>query len=252
MHRGAGLQNRGMTMRAHALLLDVTHRLLLIEGAPLAVEVPSGSRPLHALEIGARERLGRELRVSLGRHIAGDEAWFVFVDTTLTAGELVPLRTWAAKLATPWTLYIDGMLGGWHPPTTDLEVFFFGNEPRLASQLAHHVIKGTKHGTTGWVAGAEYEGAQVPRPGMISIVTDGFGIPLCAIETTRVDRARFRDAGPEIAAAEGEGDLSLADWRAAHQRYFAAEGTRIGIPFTDDAELYYEYFRVLHVFQRSA
>lgn len=237
-------------MRAHAVLLDVTHRLLLIEGAPFAVDVPPGTRPLHALETAARNKLGRELRVPLGHHLSDDEAWFVFVDTTLTTGGLVPLRTWATQLATPWNLYMAGMLGGWHPPTTELEVFFFGNEPQLASQLAHHVIKGTKHGTTGWVAGAEHEGSSIPRPGMVSIVTDGFGIPLCAIETTRVDRARFRDAGPEIAAAEGEGDLSLADWRAAHQRYYEAEGARIGVPFTDDAEMYYEYFRILRVFRR--
>ena len=52
------------------------------------------------------------------------------------------------------------------------------------------------------------------------------------------------------ATAEGEGDLSLADWRAAHQRYYEAEGARIGIPFTDDAEMYYEYFRILRVFRR--
>jgi len=239
-------------MHAHAVLLDVTHRLLLIDGTPFAVEVPPGTRPLSALETAARNQLGRELNVPLGRHLAGDDAWFGFVDPTLAAGELVPLRTWAAERAAPWTLYVDGMLGGWHPPTTDLEIFCFGNEPRLASQLAHHVIKGTKRGTTGWVAVAEHEGWRPPRPGMVSIVTDGFGIPLCAIETTRVDRARFRDAGPEIAAAEGEGDLSFANWQAAHRRYFEAEATRIGVPFTDDAELYYEYFRVLRVFQREA
>jgi uncharacterized protein YhfF len=242
-------------MRAHAVLLDVTHRLLAIDGAPFAVDVPAGQRPLHALEVAAQARLGRELPVALGRHIAGDDAWFAFVDDTLTdktlsGGELVPLRTWAARYAAPWTLYVEGVLGGWRPPTTDLVVFFFGNEPRLASQLAHCVIKGTKRATTGWVALAEHEGWAGLQIGLVSIVTDGFGIPLCAIETTRIERARFRDAGPEIAAAEGEGDLSFDDWRAAHLRYFGREAARTGIPFTDDSELDYEYFKVLHVFQR--
>jgi uncharacterized protein YhfF len=143
------------------------------------------------------------------------------------------------------------MLGGWRPPTRDLMVFYFGNEPRLASQLAHHVVKGTKRGTTSWVALAEREGWDSVGVGLVSIVTDGFGIPLCAIETTRIERGRFRDAGPEIAAAEGEGDMSLEDWRAAHVHYFEREAARIGIPFTDDSELDYEYFKVLHVFQRT-
>src|ERR1041384_5151923 len=123
-------------MRAHAILLDVQHRLLSIDGAPFSVDVPAGARPLQTLEAAALSQLGRELPASLGRHIAGDDAWFAFVDDTLTGGDLVPLRIWAAKLAVPWTLYVDGMLGGWRPPTPDLEGFFFGNEPRLASHLA--------------------------------------------------------------------------------------------------------------------
>lgn len=238
-------------MRAHAILLDVTHRLRNGD-ALFAVDVPAGARPLQALEAAARDQLGRELGVALGHRIAGGEAWFVFVDTGLTGGELVPLRRWAAELAAPWAVYVDAMLGGWQPPTTALEVFCFGNEPRLASQLAHLVIKGTKRATTSWVAVAVHEGWTSPHPGMVSIVTDGFGVPLCAIETTRVERGRFGDAGAEIAAAEGEGDGSLDDWREAHQDYFASESTRIGVPFSDDAHVDYEYFRVLRVFRREA
>ncbi|HET7502124.1 MAG TPA: hypothetical protein VFK02_14000 [Kofleriaceae bacterium] len=37
----------------------------------------------------------------------------------------------------------------------------------------------------------------------------------------------------------------------AEVHYFAAESARIGVPFSDDAELYYEYFRLLHVFHRA-
>jgi hypothetical protein len=47
------------------------------------------------------------------------------------------------------------------------------------------------------------------------------------------------------------GERPLADWRAAHQHYFEAEGARVGIPFGDDAELEYEQFRLLGVFQRA-
>jgi len=163
----------------------------------------------------------------------------------------VPLRTWAGELAAAWRVYVDTMLGGWEPPTTELEVFCFGDEPALASQLAHHVIKGTKRATASWVAAAERTGWSGAHVGMVSIVTDGFGVPLCAIETTRVERRRFADAGAEFAEAEGEGDGSLADWRTAHQAYFEAEGARVGIPFGDDAEIEYEQFRLLRVFQRA-
>jgi uncharacterized protein YhfF len=237
-------------MRAHAVLLDVTHRLLLINGAPFSVEVPAGERPLHALKGAAQNQLGRELPVVLGYRLAGEDAWFAFVDDTLTAGELVPLRIWGAELAGPWALYVEGMLGGWRPPTTELDVFFFGNEPRLASQLAHCVVKGIKRATATWVAGDEHDSCVPLSPGMVSIVTDGFGVPLCAIELTRVDRLKFGESVPEMAAAEGEGDLSLADWRAAHKQYYDREAVRIGQPFTDDSEIDFTYFRVLQVFQR--
>ena len=238
-------------MRAHAVLLDVQHRLHLVDGAPFSIDVPAGARPLQTLEAALQTQLGRDLPVSLGRRIIGDDAWFAFVDHTLTAPELVPLRSWAGKLGVPWALYVEGMLGGWRPPTTELEVFYFGNEPRLASQLAHCVVKGTKRATATWIALAEHEHWTGFRPGLVSIVTDGFGTPLCAIETTRVDRARFGDVGPEFAAAESEGDGSLPDWRQAHQHYYAAEGARIGTPFTEDSELYLEHFRVLKVFERA-
>ena len=59
------------------------------------------------------------------------------------------------------------------------------------------------------------------------------------------------DAGAEIATAEGKGDGSLADGRAAHQQSFEAEGAPLGIAFSDDAEIEYEHVCVLRVFQRA-
>jgi uncharacterized protein YhfF len=243
-------------VRAHAIWLDVTHRLLTIDrgevgGAPFCADVPANERPLAALAAAAQRELGRAPEVALGYRVVGGDAWCVVVDPALRGERLVPLRAWAAKQATAWRVYVDTMLGGWEPPTTELDVFYFGNEPHLASQLAHHVIKGTKRATVSWIAVAEHDGWSLPRAGMVSIVTDGFGVPLCAIETTRVDRGRFGDAGPEIAEAEGEGDGSLADWRAAHRSYYETESARIGIAFTDDADILYEHFRVLRVFQRG-
>lgn len=237
-------------MRGHAVLLDVAHRLQLVTGAPFTVDVPAGERPLRALEQAAPRALGRELPFPLAHRVAGEDAWFAFVDDRL-AGDAIPLATWAAQGGAPWALYVDGLLGGWQPPTTDLDAFFFGNEPRLASQLAHCVIKGIKRATASWVALARHEGWVDVRPGQVSIVTDGFGTPLCAIETTRVDRVRFGDVTPEFAAAEGEGDASLADWRAGHQHYFEREAARIGIPFGDDAEIELSHFRVRKVFARG-
>jgi uncharacterized protein YhfF len=217
-------------VRATALVLDVAHR-----GHALTIDVADGTRPLAAL---ARDSW------PLGYRETEGHAWFAYVEPATQTD-----RTWTRDTAL-WKLYTDVVLGGWEPPTRDFDVFCFGATPEQASRLAHHVIKGHKRGTTGWVAAAKAEGSTIPTPGMVSIVTDGFGIPLCAIQTERVEFGAFADATEEIARAEAEGDTSLDDWRAGHRKYFESEGTLIGVPFTDDAELVYEYFKVLRVLAR--
>ena len=44
---------------------------------------------------------------------------------------------------------------------------------------------------------------------------------------------RFADVPWEFAAAEGEGDEDLEQWRAGHRRYWAAQGT----PVDDDTQV---------------
>lgn len=217
-------------MRSTALVLDVQHR-----GRAITTDVPDGTRPLAAL---ARDSW------PLGHRLTEGHAWFAFVESAPQAD-----RAWRQDTAL-WKLYVDAVLGGWEPPTRDFDVWAFGSTPEEATRLAHHVIKGHKRATTGWVAAAKAEGWPLPQVGSVSIVTDGFGIPLCAIQSERVVYARFCDATDEIARGEAEGDTTLDDWREGHRRYFEAEGRRLGIPFTADAELVHEYFRVLQVLRR--
>src|SRR5207247_604870 len=111
----------------------------------------------------------------------------------------------------------------WQPPTRALDVFAFGNSPELAAKLAHLVVNGVKRGSTGWLAAAERDGSPIPEVGTISIVTDGFGYPRCAIRTDRVEHRRFADIDATQSWAEGEGDRTLEDWREGHLRYFHQE-----------------------------
>lgn len=217
-------------MKATALVLDIAHR-----GRALTVDVPAGTRPLVAL---ARESW------PLGHRVTEGHAWFAFVEPAQQAS-----RAWTEDTAL-WKLYIEAVLGGWEPPARDFDVFCFGSTPEQAARLAHHVIKGEKRGTTGWVAQAKQEGSAIPVPGTVSIVTDGFGIPLCAIQTERIVFGTFAEATEEIARAEAEGDMTLEDWRDGHRKYFEAEAAAVGVPFTDESELFHEYFRVLRIFAR--
>jgi uncharacterized protein YhfF len=181
---------------------------------------------------------------------AGDAPEFLFLVSQEVA-EWDPLHQWAQTDDRSFRLYVASMLGGWEPPTRSMDVFYFGDGPELAAKLAHLVVKGVKRGTTGWVEATELEGSTIPHVGMVSLVTDGFGYPQCAIRTERVEYLRFRDIGAEHAWAEGEGDRTLESWREGHLAYFHREAAQHGLTFTEDVQVFFEHFRVLAVFGRA-
>jgi len=71
--------------------------------------------------------------------------------------------------------------------------------------------------------------------GDYSIVTDWEGNAVAVIQTVSVETKRFGEIDEGFARLEGEGDLSLEWWRAAHQSYY--ETVLAGSPFTVDADL---------------
>jgi uncharacterized protein YhfF len=127
------------------------------------------------------------------------------------------------------------------------EVFGFGDSARMADELGALVVTGTKRATAGALWSFEVMGASLPRPGSLSIVTDGSGAPLCIIETIDVQIVPFDNVSAEFAATEGEGDGSLEYWRAEHINYFQRECARIGREFADDMPVVCECFKVVHV-----
>lgn len=230
-------------MMATAWVLDVSHR-----AHRFSCEVPAGQRALTAVRAWARRDLGLELATPLGVRGLDGAAELIFLDPG--AHPAWPaLRDWAAD-DDGFSLYVEALLGGWSPPTRELDVFHFGDTPALAARLGHLVVKGVKRGTTGWLAAAERDGSPVPTPGQLSIVTDGFGIPLCAVRSERVQRLRFGAIAASHAWAEGEGDRTLEDWREAHLAYFHREAAALGLTFTEDAEVFFEHFRVVAVLGR--
>jgi uncharacterized protein YhfF len=123
------------------------------------------------------------------------------------------------------------------------EAWAFGGDdtPELATELGLLVRDGPKRATTGLLASYEAEGEPLPVEGGYSVILDGVGEPLCIIRTTRVDTKPFGEVDDEFAWVEGEGDRSLAYWRAAHVRFFASEGT----PVSDDDLVVLERFELV-------
>lgn len=125
------------------------------------------------------------------------------------------------------------------------EAFHFGDSEALADELADLMMRGIKRATTSAVWSFEAEGKALPRPGDLSIVTTGSGAPLCVIETRSVEIVPFSDVTAAFAAAEGEGDGSLAFWQAGHRDYFMRECAAAGREFCERMPVVCEHFEVV-------
>lgn len=96
----------------------------------------------------------------------------------------------------------------------------FGDGPVMADELLELILKGHKRATC-WSAA---DGTKDTVVGGRWIVLDGKGRPRAVLETTELRAERFMGVNHDFAAAEGEGDLSLAHWREAHEAYFRRNG----------------------------
>ena len=178
-----------------ALILDRSHQVISLSESPLfSFEVKEEEEPLEALHRALPQSL-------IPLPSPWGQAWHVDDRNRLRRLVFIVDKDWAdaavsiqpsltrRKLAdclcedAVWELYCDGLLGGYRPTHRLLDVFHFGNSPLMASQLAHLVIKGRKRLTAGWLAACQSRGEIIPSSGLLSIVTDGFGAPLCLIET---------------------------------------------------------------------
>lgn len=144
-----------------------------------------------------------------------------------------------------WQAYLDTLPPDSSHRQSSYVAEAFGDHPALADELGALIGRGIKTATCSALWEWEAEGTPLPQPGLITIVLDGAGQPLCLIETTEVTVRAYREVDAAFAAAEGEGDRSLAYWRAAHWRYFSRVLPKIGREPTEDMDLVCERFRLL-------
>ena len=121
-----------------------------------------------------------------------------------------------------WSAFVEARpdLAG---PETRYEAWHFCDNQADADELVELVLAGRKRATAGALWSYEAEGEPVPQPGDFSVVTDWSGAARCVIRTVAVETVPFDQVSEEFAAAEGEGDLSLAFWREAHWAAFSRE-----------------------------
>jgi len=122
----------------------------------------------------------------------------------------------------------------------------WGDSPKMADELGTLIAQGTKTGTCSALWEWETEGNPIPEVGLVTVVLDGKGEPLCIIETTEVSIRKYNEVEADFARAEGEGNLSLEYWRAAHKNFFSRTLPKIGKEFSEEMPLVCERFKLIY------
>ncbi|SRR6266581_3518962 len=135
-------------------------------------------------------------------------------------------------------------------PYEDLPVAEFAFPGPLRDQLVAAILAGRKTTTTGLAVEYQTGGDLLPRPGQRYAVIDSAGHRVAVIETIAVRELRLGDVDLAHALGEGEGYTSVAQWRAAHERFWHSAQMRevLGDPqFTvsDDTLVVAEEFRLV-------
>jgi uncharacterized protein YhfF len=132
-----------------------------------------------------------------------------------------------------------------------LPVWEFGFPGDLRDRLVAAILRGEKTATASLRAEYRPNGDdELPRVGERGVVVDSHHRPAAIAETTEVRIVRAGDVDEQFARDEGEGFESVADWRAAHERFWGPNPDRSAAgaePWTidDDTLVVCERFRIV-------
>ena len=123
--------------------------------------------------------------------------------------------------------------------------FHFCDNQQDADLCAELVVAGRKRATATSLAELEISGDPLPQPGDYAVITDWAGNARAIIRTTSVEIRRFADVDESFAAKEGEGDLTLEWWRAAHHAYYKRVLAGTPYPVDDNLKIACEEFELV-------
>lgn len=123
------------------------------------------------------------------------------------------------------------------------EAWAFGADADL---LAHLVAIGEKTATASAYPLYALENEPLPAEGSYHVILDAKGNAVCVIQIQKVTVVPFHEVTAEHAYKEGEGDRSLAFWRAAHEKFFTECLHEVGQEFTPHMKVVCEEFMVVY------
>ncbi|MEP7282343.1 MAG: ASCH domain-containing protein [Rubrivivax sp.] len=113
-------------------------------------------------------------------------------------------------------------------PEGPLGVGAYGDSAALSQSLIALIRSGRKRAGTALLWACEHDGDALPVVGELEVVVDHLDEPALLTRSTRVHVCPFDAVDDAYAAVEGEGDGTLAYWRAGHWEFFTRECERIG------------------------
>ncbi|WP_203784400.1 ASCH domain-containing protein [Asanoa ferruginea] len=129
----------------------------------------------------------------------------------------------------------------------ELPLTLFGFPGPLRDKLVAAILSRAKTSTT--ALEALYIDEPLPVVGEVSAVVDSDDRRVAAIEITEVRVLRLADVDLQHAIDEGEGDRTVAQWRAGHEEFWNSPEVRaeLGDEFVidDDTQVVAQRFRLL-------
>ena len=128
---------------------------------------------------------------------------------------------------------------------TPYEAWEFGDAPdKLADLVLREIKTATASGYDLYFIEGEEE--PLPQPGDYSVILNSKDEAVCIIQTTKTTVVPFDEVSEEHAYKEGEGDRSLAYWRAIHEEFFTEEFEETEIEFNGQTRILCEEFKVVY------
>ena len=147
------------------------------------------------------------------------------------------------KIVEYWNSYLRTLED--RPSNPVVEASISGND-EIADELLDLYLSGKKTAGSGLVKDYELAGDPLPKVGNYWIILNSSKEPKCIVKTIRVELYQFDQVPLEVAVAEGEGDLSLEQWKKAHIDFFTPFLKEWGILDLDKEILVTEFYELVH------
>lgn len=128
---------------------------------------------------------------------------------------------------------------------TPYQAYYFGDSDELAHELVELVVTGDKRATTTLLWSVERYPALAPVAHGYGVLTEHDGSPRAVVRTRSLEVCAFDQVDAQYAWEEGEGDRSLATWRADHWEFFSRECALLGRAPRPEMRVILERFELL-------